>query len=158
MKILVAGFMGDNNSSKLLLDKLNCNCRMNKLYLENDFEISTKQLRNKIVEGYDLIYAFGSNPETKKIFLEKRAILEGIILECNYGYELLKKHLEINNYNTEYSINAGEYLCNNIFYKGLAHIAKNKLDTKMAFIHIPTINNIENIDTLADVFYKYIVL
>jgi len=34
-------------------------------------------------------------------------------------------------------------LCNNIYYKGLKYIFDNKLKTKMIFIHIPYLNNID---------------
>lgn len=44
--------------------------------------------------------------------------------------------------NIEYSIskNAGNYLCNNIYYEGMKYINDKSLDIKMIFIHIPTKN------------------
>jgi pyrrolidone-carboxylate peptidase len=54
----------------------------------------------------------------------------------------LKIYLE-KYFNIRISENAGKYLCNNIYYKGLKYIFDNKLKTKMIFIHIPYLNNID---------------
>lgn len=46
------------------------------------------------------------------------------------------------------SCDAGNYLCNNAFYRALDFKQNNNLKTKIAFIHIPTIDNIEDIEKL----------
>lgn len=59
MKILYTAFKGKNNSSKLLLDKINCN-EIDKLYLTNSFNTSVKELIAKLKNtNYDLIIATG---------------------------------------------------------------------------------------------------
>ena len=47
MKILYTAFNGQDNSSKILLDKIIAD-NTDKLYLRNSFETSVKQLINKL--------------------------------------------------------------------------------------------------------------
>ena len=53
MKILIAGFKGDDNSAKILLDYIKKVCNEDILYLENDFEISSKQIEEKLNANQD---------------------------------------------------------------------------------------------------------
>lgn len=50
------------------------------------------------------------------------------------------------------SSDAGNYLCNNLYYHGLKYIYENSLETNMLFIHIPKNKNISNIDEMACIF------
>ena len=68
-------------------------------------------------------------------------------LKTNYNYNELVSRLE-NNYKIIISNNAGNYLCNNIYYHGLKYIKDNNLKTKMIFIHIPKKDKISNIEKL----------
>lgn len=62
-KILLFGFNGENNSSKILLDNIEENNLIDKLYLENDFKTSEEQLIEKMkYYNYKTIYAFGQKP------------------------------------------------------------------------------------------------
>ena len=57
MNVLYTAFNGINNSSKLLLDKIDSN---NKLYLKNSFFSSVEALIKEIeLSDYDLIVSFG---------------------------------------------------------------------------------------------------
>ena len=149
MKILYTAFNGKNNSSKLLLDLINNN---NKLYLKNSFITSVDELINKIKSNeYDLIISFGKAPLPKDtIKIETKAKNE-YILETNYDYIKLKNSLD-KKYKVIISDNAGNYLCNNLYYYGLKYIKENNLKTKMIFIHIPSINYISNITNLSKMF------
>ena len=51
---------------------------------------------------------------------------------------------------------SGNYLCNNVFFRALSFKQTNNLKTKIAFIHIPTIDNIEDIRLLASTILNYI--
>lgn len=55
MKILIAGFEGNNNSAKILLDNIKKECNQDILYLENDFEISANQIEKKMLQSYDYV-------------------------------------------------------------------------------------------------------
>ncbi len=66
--ILIIGFKGVNNSSKILLDNIKKNNYIDTLYLDNNFSKSEEQLINKLKsKKYITIYAFGQKPLTKKI-------------------------------------------------------------------------------------------
>lgn len=152
MKILYTAFNGKTNSSKCLLDLINSK---NKLYLTNSFLTSTKELEEHLKNtSYDLIISFGQAPINKDtIKLETIATNETERLKTNYDYKELIKKLE-SLYQVEISNNAGNYLCNNIYYYGLKYIKEKKLKTNMLFIHIPKLNNISDINKLAEIFNK----
>ncbi len=156
MKILIAGFEGNNNSAKILLDNIKEKYNEDVLYLENDFEVSSNQIEEKLKEEYDYVLIFGQKPNTKDIYLENNANLNGIELVTDYYYGVLREKLEDNNYKAISSCDAGNYLCNNAFYRALDFKQNNKLKTKIAFIHIPTIDNIEDIEKLSNAILNYI--
>ena len=151
MKILFTAFNGKNNSSKILLDMINTK---NKLYLKNSFTTSVNQLKKELKNNnYDLIISFGQAPlekDTIKIETIGRDIIE---YKTKYDYISLKKKHD-NCFKTIISDDAGNYLCNNIYFNGLKYIEDNKLNTKMIFIHIPKINNISSIEDLSNIFIK----
>lgn len=150
MKVLYTAFNGKNNSSKVLLDKISAK---DKLYLKNSFITSVKELENKILtENYDLIISFGQAPlDCDTIKIETIGSCE-IKYKTNYDYSNLMNILDSKGYKVIISNNAGNYLCNNLYYKGLKIINEKQINTKMIFVHIPKIKNISNIDNLANVF------
>lgn len=149
MNILYTAFNGKNNSSKILLDYIKTDT-CNKLYLTNSFTTSVKQLNSKIKnKNYDLIVSFGQAPLDRDTIKIETIGKNNDYYETNYNYAGLKSKLE-DKYNVIISNDAGNYLCNNIYYNGLKYIKESDLKTKMIFIHIPKIDNISNIYDLAD--------
>lgn len=147
MKTLVCGFKGTDNTAKLLLDKLNIE---NKLYLDNDFETSVEQVSNELKkENYDFILLMGQKPVIKSLYIETtgRKDRETLITKCNYL--TIKEYFDKLNYKTKISDNAGNYLCNNIYYHCLKNIKENSLETLCIFFHIPTINHVFDLDKSA---------
>lgn len=152
MKILYTAFNGKSNSSKILLDNIIVE-EDNKLYLKNSFKTSVEQLSNKLKKDkYDLIISFGQAPIDKEtIKIETRG--NGIdYFETDYDYNNLKKLFEKNGFNVVISKDAGNYLCNNIYYNGLKYIRENNLKCKMIFVHIPQIDNINDIKKISAIF------
>ena len=147
MKVLYTAFNGKNNSSKILLDAIHTK---NKLYLKNSFNTSVTQLINKIKNNdYDLVISLGQAPiEKDTIKIETKANMENCF-KTNFDFTNLKNNLE-ENFKLIISGNAGNYLCNNVYYYGLKFIYENNLKTKMIFIHIPKINNISHIELMAN--------
>ena len=47
MRILIAGFEGNDNSAKILLDKIKEKNNQDVLYLENDFQVSGNKIEEK---------------------------------------------------------------------------------------------------------------
>ena len=152
LKILYTAFNGKSNSSKILLDNIN-EKQENKLYLKNSFKTSVEQLLNKIKDdNYDLIISFGQARLNKGVIKIETQGKDMVIYKTDFDYFEIKKKLEKNNFKVVISNDAGNYFCNNIYYNGLKYINNNKLKTKMIFIHIPEINNIEDINKLAKLF------
>lgn len=153
MKILLCGFKGNTNTSQIIIDNIESDNIYKKLYLVNSFETSANQLENMLHKhNFDLIMAFGQKPKVKSIYLEQRAYVNGQKLTANFEHIKLADILTDEGYKVKISDNAGNYLCNNIFYTGLKYIARHSLGTKMIFIHIPTIKNINRIEHLANAF------
>ena len=148
MNVLYTAFNGKSNSSKLLLDAITAS---DKLYLKNSFNTSVIQLINKIKDNnYDLVVSLGQAPiEKDTIKIETRASMEDYY-ETNYYFYRLKSNIE-KDFKVIISDNAGNYLCNNVYYYGLKYICENELKTKMIFIHIPKIDNISHIKLMASV-------
>lgn len=75
MRILFTAFKGKNNSSKILLDNIDCDIK-NKLYLTNSFNKSVEELINKLKNTkYDLIISFGQlKLNSNVIRIEKNGI------------------------------------------------------------------------------------
>lgn len=151
MNNLYIGFKGKTNSSKILLDKIDIN-EDNKLYLTNSFITSVKELKSKLEKKkYNVIIGLGQLKLEKDVIrIEKFGCKEEVI-ETSYDYTKLKKVLKENGYIVEES-NKTNYLCNNIYYEGLKYIKENDLNTKMIFIHVPKIKNINDIELLANIF------
>ncbi|MBR4350726.1 MAG: hypothetical protein IKP98_00655 [Bacilli bacterium] len=133
MKILYTAFKGKNNSSKILLDNINSD---NKLYLTNSFKTSELELQKELDKDYDLVISFGQAPlDSNTIKIETTAKGESEYI-TDYDYNDLYNKLK-REYKVIISNNAGNYLCNSIYYYGLKYIKENNLKTKMIFIHIP---------------------
>ena len=152
MKVLYTAFNGKSNSSKVLLDNINTK-ENNKLYLKNSFKTSVEQLKNKIKNNeYDLIISFGQAPLNRNTIKIETRGNNNVYYETNYDYSKLKEKLEEKTFNVVISKDAGNYLCNNIYYNGLKYINEQKLKCRMIFMHIPEINNIDDIKKLSNLF------
>ena len=156
MKILIAGFEGKNNSARILLDNIKKKGNLDILYLKNDYEISGNQIEEKLLQLYNYVLIFGQKPNTKDIYLENNAILDGTKLVTDYYYAVLKENLESNNYKVITSNDAGNYYCNNVFCRALRFKEQHNLKSKIGFVHIPTIENIQDIKDLSNVILDYI--
>lgn len=78
------------------------------------------------------------------------------ILKTNFQYKKLEEFFHANEIDFSVSKNAGNYLCNNIYYEGLNYIEQNNISAKMIFIHIPNIEESYDLDKLASVISKFI--
>lgn len=151
MKILYTAFNGQDNSSKILLDKIIVD-NTDKLYLRNSFDTSVKQLISKL-KKYETIISFGQAPLDKDtIKIEVIGKKENTLYNTDFNYSKIKEDIENTGFKVYISEDAGNFLCNNLYYQGLKYIKENNINCKMIFIHIPKIENISNIDLLANIF------
>lgn len=151
MSVLLTGFEGSNNSSKILLDHFPN--EIDKLYLKNNKTESVKQLL-KGLQRCDTILAFGQKPLLKnKISVEKQAALKGDIIVSHFDFESIRNFFA-GKYPLRFSMNAGTSYCNHLYYYGLKALGGS--EKKMVFIHIPMLKNIDNMDFLVDTLRSYI--
>lgn len=147
----MAGFKGEDNSAKVLLDRLPDS--VHKLYLENNKQVSVAQLL-KAAEKYDAICMFGQKPVLKnKVCVERRAVLNGEKLCPDFDFEGIQAFFE-DRYPLKFSDNAGTSYCNNLYY----HAIKQFYETnkKLVFIHVPMLKNIADFSALTDTIWAYI--
>ena len=152
MKVLFTAFDGENNSSKLLLDRINYK---HKLCLRNDFARSARRLERELESNdFDLVISFGQAPLPKDTIKIETVGRGEQNYKTNYDYSLLANALS-SDFNVKISEDAGKYLCNHLYYCGLKYINDNNLKTRMVFIHIPMNDKIGDPETLAKIFIDF---
>ena len=155
-KVLITSFKGKNNSSSILLNNIRANLT-DKLELTNSFITSEKELKQKIDKNkYKYIISFGQKLNCNKLYIELFGNKNDDKLETLFPYKKLASFLKENNIEYVISKNAGNYLCNNIYYEGMKYIKDNSLDIKVIFIHIPSINTKCDIEKTAKIISNFI--
>lgn len=151
MKVLAAGFKGEDNSAKVLLDRLPDS--IHKLYLENDKQESVAQLL-KAADHFGAICMFGQKPVLKnKVCVERRAALNGESLCPDYDFEGIQNFFA-DRYPLKFSDNAGTSYCNNLYYHAIKKFSES--NKKLVFIHIPMLKNIADFSALTNTVQAYI--
>lgn len=118
---------------------------------------SEKELKQKIDKNkYKYIISFGQKPNCNKLYIELFGNKIDDKLETSFSYKKLISFLKYNNIEYSISKNAGNYLCNNIYYEGMKYIKNNLLDIKIIFIHIPSVNTKFDIEKTAKIISNYI--
>ena len=139
MKILFTGFNGFNNTSKVIIDKIN----NDKLLFNNSYKEIDNQLVNSNVEDYELIIMLGLRSNLKRsIRLEVNSFLNDELVTTNISYCNVKKYFNDNGISCIVNDKPTNYLCNYAYYKVLQ---KNK---NTIFIHVPKLKNIKDLDKL----------
>lgn len=143
--VLLTAFMG--SSAEELLKKADNNI----LLLPNDRTKDSELLISAISNGScDYVICFGQRPNIKnKVHIETTARAGDLLLNTNWAYEQLDKLLKDNGIASKISHNAGTSFCNSLYFNGLKYISDNRLNTKMIFVHIPFMKNIDAFDSFA---------
>lgn len=151
MKVLAAGFKGEDNSAKVLLDHLPDS--IHKLYLENNKQVSVAQLL-KAAEKYDEIVMFGQKPVLKnKVSVERRAALNGERLCPDFDFEGIQAFFA-DRYPLKFSDNAGTSYCNHLYYHAIKELSES--NKNLVFIHVPMLKNIADFSALTGAVQAYI--
>lgn len=149
MKTLFAAFGGATNSSKVLLDRIDCPPE-DKLYLKNSFKSAPAALRDKLApDTYDLVILFGQRkmlrdkkttkptPPLPAVRLETVGRNNRVAYHTEVNFPMLAEHLAKAGLDPIISKDAGRYLCNNLYFQALKYIDEKPLKAKAIFIHIP---------------------
>lgn len=155
-KVLITSFKGKNNTSSILLNQIHCN-NIDKLELTNSFITSETELKNKIRKNnYKYILCFGQKPDCNHIYIELYGNKNDNKIKTKYPYKELISFFNENNIKYSLSKDAGDYLCNNIYYEGMKYIEDNSLDIKMLFIHIPSVYESSDFKIISSTITNYI--
>jgi len=139
MKILFTGFNGFNNTSKVIIDKIN----NDKLLFNNSYKEIDNQLVDINVEDYELIIMLGLRSNLKRsIRLEVNSLLNDELVVTNLNYCNVKKYFNDNDISCIVNDKPTNYLCNYAYHKVL-HKNRNAI-----FIHVPELKNIKDLDKL----------
>ncbi len=85
----------------------------------------------------------------QRLSIEQQAADEGRVLQTAINtQDLLTKTTQ-----TEISYDAGNYVCNHLYYHVLSAIDKRKFDTIALFVHVPVLNE-RNIAGFTDDFQR----
>lgn len=154
--ILITSFKGKNNSSSMLLHQIRAN-NLDKLELTNSFSTSVNELKNKINKNnYKYIIAFGQKPNSDHIYIELIGNKNNNKITTKFPYKKFTSYLSSNKIVFSLSNDAGNYLCNNIYYEGMKYIQEISSDIKMIFVHIPPISSDYDFENLAKVTSNFI--
>lgn len=139
MKILFTGFNGFNNTSKVIIDKIN----NDKLLFNNSYKEIDSQLVDVSLEEYDLIIMLGLRSNLKKsIRLEINSSLNDEILSTNINYNKIKDYFSDNGVPCLVNDKPTNYLCNYAYHKVL------KRNKNTIFMHLPNLKDIQDLDKL----------
>lgn len=146
--ILLTGFKGNNNSSKILLDAINCD-NVNKKLLTNTFASCEREIIDAIsLLQPKFVISFGRKPVINRLYIEPIACNNDEFIRSTFDVSILEQSLAEHDLKYRLSANPSHYLCNHAYYAGLNYIEKNKLETKMIFIHVPDMKNIQDMELL----------
>ena len=143
-RVLLTAFRGSSSEQLIKYAK-----GFDILILPNDKVNDSEKLINKITEcTYDYVFGFGQRPNIKnKVHIETTARNEITSVETDFNCVQLQKIFASNEITAKISHNAGTSYCNCLYYNGLLYLQKNNLYTKMVFIHIPYLKNIDDTDS-----------
>ena len=154
-KVLLAGFAGEDNASKVVLDK--CSLRLEKLYLDNDFSACEAQIKSAVNGGYDFILILGQKPVIKSIYIELAGRYSNGALRTDFDYSALENSFAASGYRVRISENAGNYLCNHVYYHALLASRSLRKNVQILFLHIPYLRKMTDIDLLASVLSDFLL-
>ena len=150
---MITSFKVKNNLSSILLHNIRANLT-DKLELTNSFITSEKELKNKISKNrYKYIISFGQKPNCDHIYIELFGNKVNKKIKTSFPYKNFAEFLKENNVVYSLSTNAGNYLCNNIYYEGMKYIEEIELTDKYAFLNVNYIKFRESVANVSNELY-----
>lgn len=148
-EIVFAGFDGEDNPARLLVERVSAPCR--KVIMPNDNALSAALMREEITRDPSAVIMTGQKPSIRsKIAVERFARADGVILKTSVDCGKVARFFRENGYNAYLSSGAGNSYCNAVYAEVL------KIYPRGLFLHIPTMENILDIGELVKAFNKFI--
>ncbi len=148
--VILAGFDGENNSARLIVERADVTCT--KLILPNDKPKSVSLLLSEIERVSAVcVVMLGQKPLiTDKIAVEpsakgKKGVLH-TVMDCTASVKLIEK----NGYSAYISRGCGNSYCNHIYYECL------KSAVNCIFLHVPSLSNISDMSAIIQAVEGYI--
>ena len=148
--IVFAGFDGKDNPARRLVMSISAPCR--KVILPNDNEKSASLICAEIARKPSAVIMTGQKPAIRsRIAVERFAkTVSGERLETAFDCGAAMRFFRENGYDAYLSSGAGNSYCNAVYAAVL------RLFPRGLFLHIPTVENIDDFDELVKAFDKFI--
>lgn len=152
-KVLLTGFRG-TSTEKLLEDITDFDV----LVLPNDKIKDSEKLITAIsAKNYDYVISIGQRPNIRnKVHIETTARADDKLVVTDFDCARMADVFRQNGISAKLSNNAGTSFCNQLFLNGLLFLYQKNVNTKMVFIHIPYMKNIEDFKVFQSLFLKVI--
>jgi len=112
-----------------------------------DFELAPEHVLTHFDElKPKVLICCGMAEERTTLQIESRAILDEQLLQTSVDLETLTVDLPM----TEISHDAGQFVCNTLYYKTLEHLSMQEEDHHCVFIHVPVLTDENKSQLLAD--------
>lgn len=148
-KLVFAGFDGDDNPARLLVESVSVHCR--KVIMPNDKALSAALMRREISRNPSAVIMTGQKPSIRsKIAVERFARADCGILETNVDCGGVVRFFRENGYDAYLSSGTGNSYCNAVYAEVL------KIFPRGLFLHIPVLENISDFGELVRAFNNFI--
>jgi len=112
-----------------------------------EFELAPQHVLSRFNElRPKVLICCGMAEERTKLNIESRAVLDEQILQTSVDLDKLTSDLLM----TEISHDAGEFVCNTLYYKTLEHLSSQEENHHSIFVHVPIITEENRHLLLAD--------
>ena len=112
-----------------------------------DFELAPQHVLDRFNElRPKVLICCGMAEERTKLHVESRAVLDEQLLQTSVDLDKLTAGLPM----TEISHDAGQFVCNTLYFKMLKHLSLQEEDHHCIFVHIPVLTEENENQILAD--------
>lgn len=148
-EIVFAGFDGEDNSARLLVERISAPCR--KVIMPNDNALSAALMREEIARNPSAVIMTGQKPSIRsKIAVERFARAASGILKTGVDCGGVVRFFRESGYNAYLSSGAGNSYCNAVYAEVL------KIYPRGLFLHIPSLENISDFGELVKAFDQFL--
>lgn len=148
-KLVFAGFDGEGNPARLLVERVSAPCR--KVIMPNDNALSAALMRGEISRNPSAVIMTGQKPSIRsKIAVERFAGADCGILKTDVDCGRVVRFFRETGYDAYLSSGTGNSYCNAVYAEVL------KIFPRGLFLHIPVLENISDFGKLVKCFNSFL--